>query len=149
MLGIDTNLQISLQTRDVMYAAEKGAQSLLESSEPAGRVQTKPRRSSAGKPEPLLPLEPLNSWDNMRRKTSQKDKRYQTTTDFARRKIFTRVWTCNENGANIIYTCPQWVCMLWSMSVCVDISVSSILNNHTQIFPSSVSHWRTAHSPII
>lgn len=72
MLGIDTDLQISLQTRDVMYAAEKGAPSLLESSEPAGRVQTKPRRSSTEKPEPLLPLEPLNSWDKMRRKTSQK-----------------------------------------------------------------------------
>lgn len=65
MLGIDTDLQISLQTRDVMYAAEKGAQSLLESLEPAGRVQTKPLQSSAEKPEPLLPLEPLNSWDKM------------------------------------------------------------------------------------
>ncbi len=75
MLGIDTDLQISLQTRDVMYAAEKGAPSLLESSEPAGRVRTKPRRSSMKKPEPLLPLEPLDSWDKMRRKNITKRKK--------------------------------------------------------------------------
>lgn len=72
MLGIDTDLQTSLQTRDVMYASEKGGQSLLESSEPAGRALTKPRWSSEEKPEPFLLLETLNSWDKMRSKRKKK-----------------------------------------------------------------------------
>lgn len=56
-----------------MYASEKGGQSLLESSEPAGRALTKPRRSSEEKPEPFLLLETLNSWDKMRSKRKKKN----------------------------------------------------------------------------
>lgn len=68
MLGIDTDLQTSLQTRDVMYESEKGGQSLLESSEPAGRALTKPRRSSAEKPEPFLLLEQLGKDEGQEKK---------------------------------------------------------------------------------
>lgn len=56
-----------------MYASEKGGQSLLESSEPASRGLTKPRRSSEEKPEPFLLLEMLNSWDKMRSKRKKKN----------------------------------------------------------------------------
>jgi len=44
-----------------MNASEKGGQSLLKSSEPAGRALTKPRRRREEKPEPLLLLGPMNS----------------------------------------------------------------------------------------
>lgn len=61
-----------------MYASEKGGQSLLESSEPAGKALTKPRRSGEEKPEPFLLLETLNSWDKMRSERKKKNNKKKT-----------------------------------------------------------------------